>query len=42
LLVSGLSRALDELVLEMLAKDPALRPPSAGAAAARLERAIAS
>ena len=42
LLVSGLSRAIDELVLEMLAKDRAMRPQTAGAATARLERAFAS
>ena len=41
LLVSELPRAIEELVIEMLAKQPEGRPPSAGAAAARLERAIA-
>jgi serine/threonine-protein kinase len=35
-LVSALPRGLEDLILEMLAKNPDERPPSAGAAAARL------
>ena len=41
LLVSGLPWPIEELVMEMLAKDPAKRPASAADAGARLARAVA-